>query len=91
MPYLTGSPPDGECTLQIILPGADAIRRAAAGALLDLTLAYNWEYFGEATPEEYAAACLALFDTFTFTCSILLLDDSADFLLDDSAQALLVS
>jgi len=85
VPFLTGGSPSGLCKLSITLPGDEHIRRAAAGALFDLTLPYNWETGGAATADEIADAIRPFYATIQILCYGRLADGSAELLVDDSS------
>lgn len=68
MPWLTGNAPIGDKFLcrRVLIPIDDrlAFVTAVSGALLDLTQAFNWQLFGELTPEEAAEYMRVMYDDF---------------------------
>jgi len=65
MPFLTGynvSP--GFACRRVRVPGDLFFLMAVTGALRELTFAYNWEQFGDVTPDEAAATALLMWEEF---------------------------
>lgn len=65
MPFLTGNSTSPGYACRILrIPGDLQFMMAVTGALRELVFSYNWEEFGEMTPEECAAAALEMFEDF---------------------------
>lgn len=59
MPYLTPNTiPNDDFVCRVVrIPNDPALVWAFSGAIIELTKRYNWEQFGEMTPDETAEAC----------------------------------
>lgn len=59
MPYLTpNSLPSNAFVCRVVrIPDDPLLVMAFSGAIIEMTKAYNWEQFGELTPQETAEAC----------------------------------
>jgi len=65
VPYLTPDAPDGNVGRILFIP--DTYLPAVNGALLALVDNWNWEQFGDETPDDATAAMLAMFQEYSLS------------------------
>lgn len=86
MPWLTFDAPNGYCKLTLIVPNDENAIAAINGGIKDLLEPYNWEQFGELTPDECSQLMYTPIIYQYYECRVMIAGDDQKVLIDDNGS-----